>query len=240
LSTALAFRRLNTLLNKRELSQADAFVGDFRLRCAALPPLSPPVKPSTPPDTRPLTRSRWMKILESGRPVNDLAHTLCLPPGDLKAKVAELLEERFAKTSEGKTIRKNSLPLSGRFGSLRYPMEVGLDSRIAENQNEVKNANMTVQVCLLQSHTPFETFAIEPANGRVLQIRYGHSVATTEGTRPGEAVISVRHTSGAFEVINASHVTSVSVPSERWCLLGSVHVRIESKCASTRNSSIRS
>jgi len=49
------------------------------------------------------------------------------------------------------------------------------------------------------------------ADGRVLQIHDRHSVATTDGTRPGEAVIGVLHTSGAFEVINASQVTSISV-----------------------------
>jgi len=36
-------------------------------------------------------------------------------------------------------------------------------------------------------------------------------VATTNGTRPEEAVIGVLRTNGVFEVINASLVASVSV-----------------------------
>lgn len=94
---------------KRELSQSDAFADDFRARCAALPPFAPPEKPSIPHGTQPLTRSKWMKILESGHPVTDLAHTLCLPPGHLKAKVAELIEERFAKKPKEKTITEKIL-----------------------------------------------------------------------------------------------------------------------------------
>ena len=70
---------------------------------------------------------------------------------------------------------------------------------------------MIDQVRHLQSRTPFETFSIELANGRVIQIHDRHSVATTDGTRPEEAVIGVLHTSGAFEVINASQVASISV-----------------------------
>ena len=69
---------------------------------------------------------------------------------------------------------------------------------------------MTDQIRHL-AQTPFETFAIELSNGRVIQIHDRHSVATTDGTRPGEAVNGVLHTSGAFEVINASQVASVSV-----------------------------
>jgi hypothetical protein len=69
---------------------------------------------------------------------------------------------------------------------------------------------MIDQIRHLQARSPFETFSIELANGRVLQIHDRHSVATTDGSRPGEAVIGVLHTSGAFEVINASQVVSVS------------------------------
>ena len=61
------------------------------------------------------------------------------------------------------------------------------------------------------------------ADGRVLQIHDRHSVATTDGTRPGEAVIGVLHTSGAFEVINASQVTSISV---------GVHPKVKQQLAS--------
>jgi hypothetical protein len=70
---------------------------------------------------------------------------------------------------------------------------------------------MIDQIRLLRLRALFETFSIELADGRVLQIHDRHSVATTDGTRRGEAVIGVLHASGAFEVINASQVTSVSV-----------------------------
>jgi hypothetical protein len=70
---------------------------------------------------------------------------------------------------------------------------------------------MIDQIRHLQVRAPFETFAIELANGRVLQIYDRHSVATTDGTRPGDAVIGVLHTNGVFEVISASQVASVSV-----------------------------
>ena len=45
----------------------------------------------------------------------------------------------------------------------------------------------------------------------MLQIHDRHSVATTDGTRPEEAVIGVLHTNGVFEVINARQVASVGV-----------------------------
>ena len=48
----------------------------------------------------------------------------------------------------------------------------------------------------LQAQTPFETFSIELANGRVLEIHDRHSVATTDGTRPEEAMIGVLLTNG--------------------------------------------
>jgi hypothetical protein len=70
---------------------------------------------------------------------------------------------------------------------------------------------MIDQIRHLQSRDPFETFSIELANGRVIQIQDRHLVATTDGARPGEAVIGVLYASGTFELINASQVASVSV-----------------------------
>lgn len=88
---------------EQERSQSDAFADDVRARCAALSSLPPPETPVIPPGTRPLTRSKWMKIMESNHPVIDLAHAVCLPPGDLKAKAVKLIEERFVKKPKGKT-----------------------------------------------------------------------------------------------------------------------------------------
>ena len=62
-------------------------------------------------------------------------------------------------------------------------------------------------------------------DGRVLQVHDRHSVATTDGTRPEEAVIGVLHTSGVFEVINASQVVSVSV---------GLHPKVKQQLASRR------
>jgi hypothetical protein len=70
---------------------------------------------------------------------------------------------------------------------------------------------MIDQIRHLQSRDPFETFSIELANGRVIQIQDKHLVATADGTRPGEAVIGVLYASGTFELINARQVASVSV-----------------------------
>ena len=70
---------------------------------------------------------------------------------------------------------------------------------------------MIDQIRHLQSRVPFETFSIELANGRVLQIHDPHLVATTDGARPEEAVIGVLYASGTFELINTSQIVSVSV-----------------------------
>jgi hypothetical protein len=60
------------------------------------------------------------------------------------------------------------------------------------------------QIRHLQSRDPFETFSIELASGRVIQIRDRHQVATTDGVQLDQAVIGVLYASGTFELINAS------------------------------------
>lgn len=70
---------------------------------------------------------------------------------------------------------------------------------------------MIDQIRYLQSREPFATFAIELASGRIIQIHDRHSVSTAEGTHHGAGVIGVLHQSGAFEVINAGLIVSVSV-----------------------------
>jgi Domain of unknown function (DUF5615) len=61
------------------------------------------------------------------------------------------------------------------------------------------------------ARAPFETFALELANGRVIQIHERHLVATTSGTHHGEGVIGVLYENGSFELINAGQILSVSV-----------------------------
>jgi len=70
---------------------------------------------------------------------------------------------------------------------------------------------MIEQIRHLQSRAPFETFALELANGRVIQIHERHLVATTSGAHHGEGVIGVLYENGSFELINAGQILSVSV-----------------------------
>jgi len=66
------------------------------------------------------------------------------------------------------------------------------------------------QIRHLQSREPFETFALELANGRIIQIHDRHEVATAAGTH-GYAVVGVLYETGTFEIINVSQIVSVSV-----------------------------
>src|ERR1700738_2966200 len=70
---------------------------------------------------------------------------------------------------------------------------------------------MIDQIRHLQSVVPFETFAIELAKGRVIQVHDKHHVATTEGARNGEGVIGVLYHGGIFELINARQIASVGL-----------------------------
>ncbi len=70
---------------------------------------------------------------------------------------------------------------------------------------------MIEQIRNLQGKSPFESFALELTNGRVIQISYRHQVATAQGDYRGEAVIGILYGNGRFEVISAGQVVSVSV-----------------------------
>jgi hypothetical protein len=70
---------------------------------------------------------------------------------------------------------------------------------------------MIDQIRHLQSRVPFETFALELTNGRVIQIHDPHQVATASGTHHGQSVTGILYSAGSFEVINASQLLSVSV-----------------------------
>jgi len=84
---------------------------------------------------------------------------------------------------------------------------------------------MIDQIRHLQSRNPFETFALELANGRIIQIHDRHEVATAEGTHHGGAVVGVLYETGTFEVINASQIASVSV---------GLHQKVEAELAARR------
>jgi hypothetical protein len=74
-----------------ELPHADAFTDSFRARCASLAPLLPPQAPSLPRPTREMSHSEWLAILNDKHSVVDLAHSLCLPRGELKEKVSSMV-----------------------------------------------------------------------------------------------------------------------------------------------------
>ena len=78
-----------------KLPDADAFTDYFRARCALLAPLLPPQAPSLPRSTYQMSHSEWLAILDDKHPVVDLAHSLCLPRGELKEKVSSMVAERF-------------------------------------------------------------------------------------------------------------------------------------------------
>ena len=69
------------------------------------------------------------------------------------------------------------------------------------------------QIRHLQAKRPFEPFALELDNSRIIQIYDPYQLATREGQRVGrgaEAVIGILHHDGSFELLDASHVVSVS------------------------------
>jgi hypothetical protein len=125
--------------------------------------------------------------------------------------VTKLVEDHFAKTPKDKAKSEKILYPTGPLGLCAPPSGNGTRRSDYGKLKRGEIANMTDQIRYLQARAPFETFSIELANGHVLQIHVRHLVATTDGSRPGEAVIGVLLTRGAFEVVNASQVTSVSV-----------------------------
>ena len=50
-----------------------------------------------------MSHSEWLAILDDKHPVVDLAHSLCLPRGELKEKVSSMVAERFQMHSDLKT-----------------------------------------------------------------------------------------------------------------------------------------
>ena len=105
-------KRRSKHVSVMKLPDADAFTDSFRARCASLPPLLPPQAPSLPRSTYQMSHSEWLAILDDKHPVVDLAHSLCLPRGELKEKVSSMVAERFQMHSDLKTEAQKML---GRF-----------------------------------------------------------------------------------------------------------------------------
>ena len=113
-----------------ELPHADAFSDSFRARCASLAPLLPPQAPSLPRPTRQMSHSEWLAILDDKHPVVDLAHSLCLPRGELKEKVSSMVAERFQMHSclkaEAQKMLNSYLAASALYGEWRWEPAIGL------------------------------------------------------------------------------------------------------------------
>src|SRR5271166_5452169 len=88
-------KRRSKHVSAMKLPDPDALTDSFRARCASLPPLLPPQAPSLPRSTYQMSHSEWLAILDDKHPVVDLAHSLCLPRGELKEKVNSMVAERF-------------------------------------------------------------------------------------------------------------------------------------------------
>jgi hypothetical protein len=88
-------RRSKEYVSADELPGVNAFTDSFRARCASLPPLLPPRAPFLPQPTRQMSHSEWLAVLDDKHPVVDLAHSLCLPRGELKEKISSMMAERF-------------------------------------------------------------------------------------------------------------------------------------------------
>jgi hypothetical protein len=130
LDSFLQIGRPYTSRLRMKLPDADAFTDSFRARCASLPPLLPPQAPSLPHSTYQMSHFEWLAILDDKHPVVDLAHSLCLPRGELKEKVSSMVAERFQMHSDLKTearkMLNSYLAASALYGEWRWESAIGL------------------------------------------------------------------------------------------------------------------
>ena len=82
-----------------------------------------------------MSHSEWLAILDDKHPVVDLAHSLCLPRGELKEKVSSMVAERFQMHSDLKTEAQKMLNyfIPGRF-RLVWRVEMGAGNCSAQDQ----------------------------------------------------------------------------------------------------------
>jgi hypothetical protein len=77
-----------------------------------------------------MSHSEWLAILDDKHPVVDLAHSLCLPRGELKEKVSSMVAERFQMHSDLKTeaqkMLNSYLASSALYGEWRWEPAIGL------------------------------------------------------------------------------------------------------------------
>ena len=71
-----------------------------------------------------MSHSEWLAILDDKHPVVDLAHSLCLPRGELKEKVSSMVAERFQMHSslkaEAQKMLNSYLAASALYGEWRW------------------------------------------------------------------------------------------------------------------------
>jgi hypothetical protein len=67
------------------------------------------------------------------------------------------------------------------------------------------------QIQKLQAARPFQEFALELDNGRIVQIYEWTKVASKHGSRLDQYFVGILRSDGAFEVIDGQHIVSVSV-----------------------------
>ncbi len=77
-----------------------------------------------------MSHSEWLAILDDKHPVVDLAHSLCLPRGELKEKISSMVAERFQMHSDLKTeaqkMLNSYLAASALYGEWRWEPGIGL------------------------------------------------------------------------------------------------------------------
>ena len=119
-------KRRSKHVSAMKLPDTNAFTDSFRARCASLPPQAP----SLPRSTYQMSHSEWLAILDDKHPVVDLAHSLCLPRGELKEKVSSMVAERFQMHSDLKTeaqkMLNSYLAASALYGEWRWEPAIGL------------------------------------------------------------------------------------------------------------------
>ena len=82
-----------------------------------------------PRSTYQMSHSEWLAILDDERPVVDLAHSLCIPRGELKEKVSSMVAERFQMHSSWELGAAESVQLlaaSALYGEWRWEPAIGL------------------------------------------------------------------------------------------------------------------
>src|SRR5271165_2106829 len=121
----------HTMARRNRKARGSSFICDAEGAVQATSMLSLPHQaPSLPRSTYQMSHSEWLAILDDKHPVVDLAHSLCLPRGELKEKVSSMVAERFQMHSDLKTeaqkMLNSYLAASVLYGEWRWEPAIGL------------------------------------------------------------------------------------------------------------------